>query len=130
MKQTFRIVGQLPGANDYTKACRTHYHVGARMKHDTEEMIAGFIRIAGLRPVEGPVGIRYRWVEPNARRDLDNIAFARKFIQDALVRVGILAGDGRKHIKGFRDDFVTDKHAPGVVVTIVPGDEWEDVSDV
>ena len=123
-KQTFRIEGTLPGLNEYTRANRSNYHSGAQMKKQTETMIGRFIRLAKLKPVQGRVHISYQWIEPNERRDLDNIAFARKFVQDALVKSGVLAGDGRKHIKGFDDDFsVVSKTTPGVVVTICPIEE-------
>lgn len=73
-----------------------------------------------LRSVQfdGPVIMRYTWIEPNRRRDKDNIAFAKKFIQDALIRAGVLANDGWAQIKGFSDDFVVDRKRPRVEVEI------------
>lgn len=119
MNQTFRIEGTLPGLNEYTRANRgKDYHAGARMKKQTENMIIVFIRAARLLPVQTRVRIRYRWIDANRKRDLDNIAFAKKFVQDALVKAGTLAGDSREYIVGFEDSFAIDKARPGVEVTI------------
>lgn len=46
------------------------------------------------------------------------MAFAKKFILDALVKAGILAGDGRKNVVGFSDEFHVDPGNPRVVITI------------
>ena len=50
--------------------------------------------------------------------DKDNIAFAKKFIQDSLVHAGVLANDGWNQIEGFTDDFAVDPKNPRVEVTI------------
>lgn len=65
-----------------------------------------------------PVVIHYTWIEPNRRRDKDNIAFAKKFIQDSLVHAGVLQNDGWKHIEHFTDDFAVDPKNPRVEVVI------------
>ena len=119
MTQTFRIEQTLPNLNDYTKACRGNRYGGAAMKKRCEDIIAGYIRAAGVKPCAGPVYIKYLWVEQNKRRDLDNISsFGRKVINDSLVNTGILAGDGPTHIKGFSDEFAYDRDGPGVVVRV------------
>ena len=51
-------------------------------------------------------------------KDKDNIAFSKKFIQDALVLEGIIPGDGWKNIEGFVDNFFIDKQNPRIEVTI------------
>ena len=48
----------------------------------------------------------------------DNIAFAKKFIQDALVETGVLRNDGWSEIEGFTDNFALDPKNPRVEVTI------------
>lgn len=62
--------------------------------------------------------ILFRWYEPNKKRDLDNICSAKKFIQDALVKMGVLQGDGWRHIIGFSDEFYIDKDNPRIEVEI------------
>lgn len=67
---------------------------------------------------EKPVYIDFRWYEENTRRDKDNIAFAKKFILDALVELGILQGDGWKWMTGFSDSFFIDKDNPRIEIEI------------
>lgn len=53
--------------------------------------------------------MRFEWHERTKKRDADNIASAKKFILDALVKSGVLADDSRKYVKGFYDVIVDDK---------------------
>jgi len=115
----FFIPGRLPGLNEYTSANRTNCHKGAKMKKETELFIIYAIKNQLKQLViHKPVFISYTWVEINKRRDLDNICFARKFIQDSLVYCGVLDNDGWKNITGFEDDFIIDKLRPGVLVRL------------
>lgn len=116
MIQSFRIEGKLPSLNDYTHACRMNRYAGAKMKEEAEELIGWFAR--GLSSVEHPVRISFRWIEGDLKRDLDNIAFSKKFILDALVKRGILPNDNRRWVRGFTDSFVVTKGSWGCVVTI------------
>ena len=52
------------------------------------------------------------------KRDLDNVAFFKKFINDAIVKSGLIINDNQKYIKGFRDYFEIDKDNPRVEVEI------------
>ena len=115
---TFTVHGRLPGLNEYTDACRTNAKAGARCKRAAEEQVLWGIAMAELEPLYGPVFVTFRWYERDRRRDLDNVAFAKKFILDALVQRGILAGDGRKHVVGFTDFFDIDRRSPRVLVMI------------
>jgi len=94
---------KLPSCNEYINACRTNQYKGAKMKRDVEEQIMWQIR--RLPRFEKPVRIHFHWIEENKRRDLDNIAFGKKFILDALVKSGKLADDNRKIVTAFIDTF-------------------------
>ena len=52
-----------------------------------------------------PIKIHFTWVEGNKRRDLDNCAFAKKFILDAMVKYGKLKDDNRNYVYAFTDSF-------------------------
>ena len=65
-----------------------------------------------------PVEIVYRWYSRDNRKDIDNVAFAKKFINDGLVKAGVIQNDSRKFIKGFKDEFYIDKENPRVEVQI------------
>ena len=120
MMYEFFIPGKLPNLNDYTNANRKNRYAGAKMKKDAEQLIGICIRndLKGLVITE-PVYIEYEWIEENKRRDLDNICFARKFVQDALVKTGTITNDGWKEIIGFKDSFRVDKGHSGVNVKII-----------
>lgn len=113
------IPGQLPGLNEYINAERSSKYQGAAMKRQAEHTIIMCIKqqLRGVR-FDRPVHMTYRWIEPNMRRDCDNIAFAKKFIQDALVKAGVLENDGWAQIAGFADLFEVDKSRPRVEVEI------------
>lgn len=117
--KTLVIEGQLPNLNEYTRACRGNKFMGAKMKKDAEQWISGFImqQLKGVH-FEGTVELSFRWYEPNKKRDLDNICFAKKFVLDALVSNGIIVADGWKGVKGFTDKFFVDKEFPRIEVDI------------
>ena len=52
-----------------------------------------------------PIKIHFHWIEGNKKRDLDNIAFAKKFILDSMVKIGKLKDDNRKYVTAFTDTF-------------------------
>ena len=94
MRVTFTIQGQLANLNDYTKAYRTNKFAGANLKKKMEDIISLHIR-SQLKDVKlrEPVYLIFEWFEPNRKRDLDNICFAKKFILDSLVKTEIIKGD-------------------------------------
>ena len=85
------------------------------MKQKNEAVvIRAILEQLGRLRITKPVIIRYRWYEPNNRRDLDNISsFGRKVIQDALVQTKVL-----RYITGFQDAFFVDKERPRIEVEI------------
>ena len=94
---------KLPSLNDYIYDCRANKYRASKLKRETEAAISLFLR--QLPRITEPVVIRFHWVEKNRLRDLDNIAFAKKFILDALVRAGKLQDDSQRFVKGFVDTF-------------------------
>ena len=109
----------LPGLNEYIAAERTHRQIAAKMKREAERVIGLAIRVQlhGVK-FERPVFLHYLWVERDRRRDKDNIDFAKKFIQDALVRAKVLPNDGWKNIENWKSEFTVDKQRPRVEVEI------------
>jgi len=109
MMLTAEIKLKLPSANDYIEACRRNRFQAAKLKEDTETAIMLFLR--RLPKIEKPVKIEFVWTEDNRRRDLDNIAFGKKFILDALVKARKLKDDNRRCVTGFSDTFEYGKTA-------------------
>lgn len=114
------VWGQLPGMNEFIDANRRNYHAGAKMKKEAEYIVTVCARkTLGRWRASSPVIMRYTWIEPNRKRDKDNISgFGRKIIQDALVKAGYLKNDGWREIIGFTDDFAVDKNEPRIEVEI------------
>lgn len=108
---------RLPGLNEYTRANRTSKYEGAKIKAHYERAIGVYLRKARCPKLRPPVTIDFLWIEENRRRDLDNIAFAKKFILDALVSCGYLEDDNRKVVTAFRDSFAYAKES-AVILTI------------
>lgn len=113
------IPGALPGLNEYISAERNNKYKAAKMKRQAEHTIILLIKqqLRGLK-IQRPVLMNYFWIEKNARRDKDNIAFAKKFIQDGLVKAGVIENDGWERVEGFTDEFSIDKKNPRVEVVI------------
>lgn len=115
------IKGRLPGLNEYTDACRTNAAKGHRMKQDAQELVMWHIltQIRGLQ-FKKPVFLLFTFYEPNRMRDRDNVSsFARKVIQDALVRCNVLHDDGWDYVAGHFDQFGVDKDNPRIVVEFI-----------
>lgn len=105
----FIIKQKLPSLNEYIGACRSNQYMGAKFKRNVEEDISYYIRLAKLHKPTKAVTINFEWHEKTKRRDADNIASAKKFILDALVKEGILENDSRKFVVGFTDTIIDDK---------------------
>lgn len=103
---------KLPGLNEYTTANRRNQYQGASMKKTTEKEIALYVSNALVRGKihrhKKQCRLKFVWHEKNMRRDGDNVAFAVKFIQDAMVARGVFPNDNRKYINGLQHDFVLD----------------------
>ena len=115
MRQTFTIHGTLPSLNEFYTA--SHFAQG-KMKRDCDDLVAWSAKAARVAPYHVPIRYHVLWVEPNHKRDLDNVAFAKKFIQDGLVKAGILHNDTHHEIVGFSDEFEYDAKNPRIVVTL------------
>ena len=119
MQYKLTIHGTLPGLNEYTGVNRTNRYAAAQMKKTTQNLI-GYCILQQLKQVHitQPVQIAFTWYEANKKRDKDNVAFAKKFILDALVEHKVLQNDGWRNIDSFSDSFKVDTARPRVEVEI------------
>lgn len=114
------IPGQLDNLNDYTTACRSKsWQAGAAMKKKNEKKITKEIKkqLEGQHII-GAAELNFKWYEPNKKRDLDNVCFAKKFILDALVAEQVIESDGWRGVRGFTDSFFIDAKNPRIEVEI------------
>lgn len=116
--QSVMIRGKLPGLNDYVRACRAKWQCGNRVKQDAEKIIMW--QLGRFRKIRTPCFICFQWHEQTKRRDKDNVAFAKKFVLDALQKAEKLENDNNNCVQGFTDTFVYGQ-GYGVKVTV-----WED----
>lgn len=104
MKSSVFIPLKFPSLNDYVRECRGNMYKAQKTKGDIETYVCLFVQ---TMPVfTRPVRVSFEWHEGNRKRDLDNVAFAKKFVLDALVKAGRLKGDSQRYVKEFHDAFV------------------------
>ena len=130
--QSFTITGRLDGLNELINANRMNRYEGAKRKRAYTELCAWSARAARIRkPGRFPVMVWIHWIEPNSRRDPDNIASGKKYILDGLMSAGVLPNDGPKQIRGFLDTFGTDQREPRIIVRLYEDGEplpWEELT--
>lgn len=94
---------KLPTLNEYVDVCRKNKYCAAKYKRQVEDAISLWVK--WIPQFQRPVKIYFKWYEKDRRRDIDNVAFAKKFILDALVRCSVLKDDSRRYVVGFQDAF-------------------------
>ena len=116
------INGRLIGLNDYVNAERTNKYKAAQIKRDTEDQITLALLQAAeagtLHSHTDPCELWITWVEPNHRRDIDNVSFATKMIQDAMVKAGVFPDDNTKYICLLHHTVAFDSKRPRIEITI------------
>ena len=116
----FTIKGRLPSLNEYINDNRTNRYKGAKTKKDAEKLILTAIKRAKLsRVYKYPIELKITWNEPNSRRDVDNVVFATKFIQDAMVKAEIIKDDSQKYINKLSHEVLVDRENPHIDVEII-----------
>lgn len=101
MEQTVTIVHRFVSLNEYINKERMNRYAAAAIKKKETAVAEDAMR--ELKPIEEECTVRFTWYLTNKRRDLDNIAFAKKFILDGAVKAGILQNDSVKYVTGFED---------------------------
>ena len=116
MRASFTFRGRFPSLNEYIDAERTNRFKAAAMKRKYTDAV---VEAANNMPAFlDPVHVTFNWYERDKRRDPDNVAFAKKFIFDGLVKAGVIKNDTHRWVLGFDDNFFIDPDRPRVVVTL------------
>ena len=113
------IQGRLPSLNEYINKCRHDRYAGAGFKRKVENDIMWQIKINAS--IKTPCELKMTFYEPNKRRDYDNIVSAKKYILDAMEKLGIIPRDSQKHITRIYDEVLIDKDNPRVTVEVLYG---------
>lgn len=118
---TITLKGEFTDLNTYIGADRSsRYAGGAIKKAETERVWAETRKFKGL--INEIVHLRFDWYIKNAKKDPDNISFAKKFILDGLVMAGVLPNDTFKYICSFEDHFHVTKKDVRVEVRFFKGE--------
>lgn len=122
-----KFLRTFPDLNDYIREIQRHWAAGTQMKRENTEIVRDIAAFSLQPKWHVPVKVLFRWYEEDNRRDIDNVAFAKKFILDGLVEADVLENDDQKHVVALRDEFYIDPKRPRVEVHITRADEegWE-----
>ncbi len=96
---TYTFLTSLPTLNEFIAANNKHRLVANKMKRTAENGLVMELMMMEAKPITSQVHLHYHWVMKDKRKDKDNIAFAQKFVQDALVKFGVsvtMDGPGRR----------------------------------
>lgn len=119
MQKKIIIKGVLTDLNQFIKEIARNRYVGGKIKKEETERVYWECKEQKIKPItKFPIKIIYNWYSKNKRKDIDNVAFSKKFINDGLVMAEIIPDDSRKYIKGFSDNFFIDKDFPRVELTL------------
>lgn len=102
---SYEIPFRLPDLNEYIDSCRSSKYKGNELKNITDDSIIWVLKPKKIK-IDCPVFLNFIWYEKTMKRDKDNVAFAKKFIMDAMQKAGMLPNDNNQYILGFSDRFV------------------------
>lgn len=125
MKNILRIACDFVYLNEYINKERQNKYVAAKIKEDlTNQVMYQCLQCRWIRP-KGKVDMLFKW-HVKGRHDSDNIAFAKKFVLDGMVKAGVLENDNPKCVRHLADYIYRDlpKSETDWVEVI-----WEEIDD-
>ena len=105
---------------------KRHGTMGSIMRKKLIDETYWLLKSGKNKPIKTPCKLRFTWYMKDRKKDVDNIAYAKKFILDAMVNANIIPNDTFRYIKGFIDDFkvIDNVHKEiGVMIERVEVDE-------
>ncbi len=116
MTYTITIPGRFPGLNDILKQAkqgRGNYQPYAIQKAQHTDTVACLCKAARI-PKLKHIAMEITWVEPNRKRDPDNIIDAK----DVLPEVGQTDHESTEFVIALFHSWKVDKHNPRIIVKI------------
>lgn len=110
------IKGELCDLNTFLRALSNNRFGGGKIKKEETERV--YYECRGKKVYEYPIHIEFNWYSKNERKDIDNVAFSKKFILDGMVMAKVIENDSRKFVRSFTDKFFIDKKNPRVEIEI------------
>jgi hypothetical protein len=116
VENRFTIPDELPNLNDVINKSKIHWGAYSKLKKEATTLV----RYAAnkLPKFKKKIFLDITYYARNKRKDMDNIAFAKKFILDGLVEAKKIKNDGWGEIAGWKESFEVDKHNPRIEVYI------------
>lgn len=96
MTQTLRINNMPPNLNVYRNM---HFRELDKQKKEWESIVGWIVKEQKIQPVERIRQTYEFWFKTKIEHDPDNFACCAKFINDGLVKAGILPRDNFNHIE-------------------------------
>jgi Holliday junction resolvase RusA-like endonuclease len=113
------LPGEFTDLNTYIRKIAYNRYAGGSVKKAETERVFWECKLQKIKPIaQYPVQIIFNWYIKNYKKDLDNIAFAKKFILDGLVMAKVLENDTQRFVGGFTDLFYLDKENPRTEIEI------------
>ena len=116
MRYVFEIPGALPTLNEYMNRERANRYAAASMKKQAQKRICECME--NPPRFKGYVEVEFSWYRPDMRSDKDNVAFAKKFILDALQEAGVIRKDSWKLCTPYDVGFMVNRKNPRTVVCV------------
>lgn len=90
-----------------------------QLKQEWSAMVCSHVVKTGFNKCKASY-FHYLLVEPNMKRDPSNIAAAAaKFIEDGLIKAGVIENDGWKQVLGIRPYWIHEKGSEGGVFLLM-----------
>ena len=125
MKNELRIDCDFVYLNEYIDRERTNRMIASSIKKKLTNTVMEQALYANCNKPKRQVDMIFTW-HVKGRHDSDNIAFAKKFVLDGMVKAGVLENDSPKWVRHLKDYIYHDvnKGSPDYVEVA-----WEETDD-
>ena len=113
----FTYEGKFPSRNQAENAARTHWAAGYKLKKEYTDSVAWQAKAQNVGSYS-KAHLTITFVEPNKRRDYDNVISGLKYLLDGLVVAKVIPDDRPKYIDITIKPIQVDKDNPRVEVVI------------
>ena len=111
------IPGKFESLNEYITQSRSSVYAGNNMKRRDQNIICRYIPKGAKFTY---IKVIFRYFEPTAKRDKDNISgYFHKIFFDALTQAKAIPNDGWNHVGDMEDHYYVDKKNPRIEVVII-----------
>lgn len=125
MKNTLRIEYDFVYLNEYIDRERTNRMIASSIKKKITNAVMEQALYANCNRPKRQVDMVFSW-HVKGKYDSDNIAFAKKFVLDGMVKAGILENDNPKWVRHLKDYIYHDVKKPNLDYVEV---SWEETNE-